>query len=113
MKTSIESHGETVIIDIQGSFDISEVSTFETRFRTILSDHPGNIALHLRGLNYIDSSGIGSIIRCMNYAIRDGSKLVCYGLNDPVKSVFEITHLNRFVEVLTEDDFCSKYISAS
>jgi anti-sigma B factor antagonist len=98
-----------VIIDIGGSFDIAEVTGFENRFRAVLKDHPANIAIHMSELSYIDSSGIGSLIRCMNYALREGTKLMCYGLNESINSVFEITHLNHFIEVLSEDDFSHKY----
>ena len=98
-----------VIVDLNGSFDIAEVSTFEMRFKSLLKQHPKNIALHLKDLLYIDSSGIGSLIRCMNYAMRENSHLVCYDLSDSIRMVFDMTHLAQFIEVLNENDFVTKY----
>jgi anti-sigma B factor antagonist len=111
MTTNIHKNGSTVIVDLNGSFDIGEVGTFELRFKSLLKQHPKNIALHMRDLLYIDSSGIGSLIRCMNYAMRENSHLVCYDLNDSIRMVFDMTHLAQFIEVLTEGDFMSRYTS--
>jgi anti-anti-sigma regulatory factor len=58
---------------------------------------------------YIDSSGVGSLIRCMNYAMRENSHLLCYDLNDSINAVFEMTHLSHFIEVLTQNDFTNRY----
>jgi anti-sigma B factor antagonist len=109
MTTNIHTNGNTVIVHLNGSFDITEVNSFELRFKSLLRQRPKNIALHLKDLLYIDSSGIGSIIRCMNYAMRENSHLVCYDLNDSIRLVFDMTHLAQFVEVLSERDFMSKY----
>jgi anti-anti-sigma factor len=109
MTTKIENSGPTVIIDMNGSFDIAEVTNFETRFKSVLKQHPKSIALHLKGLLYIDSSGVGSLIRCMNYAMRENSHLLCYDLNDSINAVFEMTHLSHFIEVLSQNDFSDRY----
>ena len=109
MTTNIHKNGNTVIVDLTGSFDMAEVGAFELRFKSLLKQHPANIALHLKDLSYIDSSGIGSLIRCMNYAMRENSHLVCYDLNDSIRTVFDVTHLGQFIEVLNERDFESKY----
>jgi len=84
-------------------------SHVELRFKSLLKQHPANIALHMKDLSYIDSSGIGSLIRCMNYAMRENSHLICYDLNDSIRMVFDMTHLGQFIEVLDENDFTSKY----
>lgn len=109
MTTYIEKNGDTVIIGLNGSFDIGEVTTFEARFKSVLKQHPQNVALHLKELHYIDSSGIGSLIRCMNYAMRENSHLLCFDLNEAISSVFEMTHLSHFIEVLSHNDFSQRY----
>jgi anti-anti-sigma factor len=109
LATHIEKNGNTVVIGLNGSFDIGEVTTFEARFKSVLQQHPENIALHLKELHYIDSSGVGSLIRCMNYAMREKSHLLCFDLNESIYSVFEMTHLSHFIEVLSQKDFSQKY----
>jgi anti-sigma B factor antagonist len=109
MTTNIEKNGSMIVIGLNGSFDIGEVTDFETRFKSILKQHPEHVALRLKDLNYIDSSGVGSLIRCMNYAMRENSHLLCFDLSESIHSVFEMTHLSHFIEVLSHKDFSQRY----
>jgi anti-sigma B factor antagonist len=110
MRKSVEKSTDAAIIVLKGSFDLGEVTEFETLFKSLLMESPEVIAIQMKDLNYIDSSGIGSLIRCMNYALRDGIKLVCYNLNSSIKMVFDVTRLEYFIEVLTEEEFTGKYL---
>jgi anti-anti-sigma factor len=113
MRISIEKKDHVTIIILKGSFDLIEVTKFETSFKSVLKDSPEIIAIQMKDLHYIDSSGIGSLIRCMNYTLREGVKLVCYDLNNSIKMVFDVTRLEYFIEVLTENDFMKRYLNSS
>ena len=113
MRISVEKYIHVTVITLRGSFDIGEVTDFENHFKSVLKDSPNNVAIQMKDLNYIDSSGIGSLIRCMNYALRDGIKLICYDLNSSIKMVFGVTRLEYFIEVLTESEFIEKYLNDS
>ncbi len=46
---------------------------------------------------YVDSTGMGAIITCLTRAVRAGGGLRLAGVNDRVRQLFKITHLENVV----------------
>jgi N-acetylglucosaminyldiphosphoundecaprenol N-acetyl-beta-D-mannosaminyltransferase len=57
----------------------------------------GELALDLRGVRFIDSSGLGLMIRAKKLAQEKGAKLVFIGIQPAVKNVIQIAHLQEFL----------------
>jgi anti-anti-sigma factor len=55
------------------------------------------LALDLRGVRFIDSSGLGLMIRAKKLAEQKGAKLVFIGIQPAVKNVIQIAHLEGFL----------------
>lgn len=108
MKTRIHSNQGSFSVDIIGSLDRSQAGSFEANIDNLLCQHPSEVAFRMKRLLYIDASGIGAIIRCMNHAEREHVPLMFVGLTDNMKSVFTLSHLDRFVTILSEDDYVSR-----
>ena len=66
-------------------------------------------SLNLEELTYIDSSGIGSLIRYMNIAIKENIDFICYNLNKNIENIFQISKLDQFLHILSNDDYHKKY----
>ena len=112
MKTTALTRETTEIIVLSGKYDISEIIKFETQFKELLKKRPERIALNLSDLAYIDSSGIGSIIRCMNFASRDNIQFICFALNDSILSVFKMAKLDQYIVLMSEDEFNATFADA-
>ncbi|MEW6527370.1 MAG: STAS domain-containing protein [Spirochaetota bacterium] len=110
MQIDIHKEGPLLIFTLNGRYDISEVHNFETVYRHHIEDNPKIIALNLRDLKYIDSSGIGSLVRCMNLALKSNIEFICYDINENVESIFKIAKLDQFISILTQEEFIKKYI---
>ena len=111
MKTTAEAKEKTAILFLEGKYDISEIIKFEGIFKETIKGMPERIALNLKNLIYIDSSGIGSIIRCMNFASRDNIAFICYDLSDPIFSVFQMAKLDQYIQIMTLEEFESSFSS--
>jgi len=110
MQIDVHKEGPLIIFTLNGRYDISEVHNFETVYRHHIDDNPKVIALNLKDLKYIDSSGIGSLVRCMNLALKNNIEFICYDINENVESIFKIAKLDQFISILTKDEFLKKYI---
>ncbi len=80
-----------------------------TLFTDEISKKPPVIALDLAELSYIDSSGIGSLIRYMNMATKENINFLCYNLNKNIENIFKISKLDHFLPILSNEAFQKKY----
>lgn len=99
----------TVVINLIGKYDLSEIHNFESIYSEQLKNKPAVIALNLASLNYIDSSGIGSFVRCMNLANKDKLEFLCFGLNENIRSIFMLAKLDQFIKIIPNSEFESRY----
>jgi hypothetical protein len=66
--SDVTVEGRISIISIRGRYELSSVNYIENIFKEQLYTDCTVIAFNLKDLHYIDSSGIGSLIRCENLA---------------------------------------------
>jgi len=72
---------------------VSEVGgNFYTRMRQLMSDHK-RIVLDLSDISYIDSMGLGSLVRLVVSSKSAGCSLELYKLGPRVKQLMGLTHL--------------------
>jgi anti-anti-sigma factor len=109
MKIDINRNEKLVNIKLIGKYDIEELLFFSTLFTDEISKKPPVIALDLADLSYIDSSGIGSLIRYMNMATKENIYFLCYNLNKNIENVFKISKLDQFLPILSNEAFQKKY----
>ncbi|MDY6969707.1 MAG: STAS domain-containing protein [Spirochaetota bacterium] len=112
MRIDIYNEESLVIIKLIGRYDIEEVYDFGTLLQDQINKDFEVIALNLSELSYIDSSGIGSLIRCMNTASRKGIDFICYNLNQNIENTFKLAKIDQFISIFTEETFKEKYINS-
>jgi anti-sigma B factor antagonist len=102
--------GNIQIIELEGKFDIECVEDFETAFQKMVdySTVP-QIAVNMNKLDYIDSSGIGSLIKSLHSVKNQKGILILYGLKPMIMNVFKLAKLDMFFQVMTDADFKKKY----
>ncbi len=110
MRIDIDRTKELINIKLVGEYDIQEVHFFNSLFIDELNKKPSNIALNLGELKYIDSSAIGSLIRCMNMAAKDDINFICYNLNEKIKEIFKLAKLERYFQILSDEEFKKRFI---
>ncbi len=109
MRIDVKREENIVNIKLIGKYDLEESLFFNTVFSSEISRKPMVIALNLKDLTYIDSSGIGSLIRYMNIASNENIDFLCYDLNNNIEKIFRISKLDQFLPIMTDEDFNKKY----
>ncbi|MGI0487284.1 STAS domain-containing protein [Pantanalinema rosaneae CENA516] len=78
-------------------------------FNHCLKGKPPLILVNLQSVDFIDSSGLGSIVSMHTRMRLAGGKLCLCGLNDQAKSLFDISDMDRILEIFdTATEFFAK-----
>jgi len=86
--------GKPAVVDVVGDIDLNRSLEFQHSLLKVLDDKPQRIVVNLSGVPYMDSSGVASLVKLLSRARKGGAALCLAGLNDRVRSVFEITRLD-------------------
>jgi anti-sigma B factor antagonist len=80
-----------VTVSLQGELDLSSVRRMEECFVSIDEQPPSRLLVDLRGLAFIDSSGLRTLLLADERAREHGYELVLIPGQAPVQRVFELT----------------------
>ncbi|PKA11889.1 anti-anti-sigma factor [Leptospira meyeri] len=111
MELKLNATGKIKTIEIAGKFDIESTEEFESIFAKIIEPNPSIVSIEMSRLDYIDSSGIGSLIKSLNSLKNKKGKLILVGMKPMILNVFKLAKLDMFFEIMNEMDFRTKYIS--
>ena len=78
--------------------------TAAERLGAALADRPARLIIALDNVPYMDSSGVATFVEAMQLARNSGSRLVLCGLQDRVRSVFEIARLDMVFTIVADAD---------
>lgn len=109
MELKLNKTGKVQIIEIHGKFDIECTEEYEKLFNSQMDTKPNLFALDMNRLDYIDSSGIGSLIKSLNSIKNNKGILILFGLNSMILNVFKLAKLDLFFQIMSSNDFYIKY----
>jgi anti-sigma B factor antagonist len=76
-----------------GEMDMSSANTFETVADQVVRAHPARIELDMSRVDFIDSTGLRSLLTLRHRAEIEGVDLVISGLSAAAQRVLELTGL--------------------
>ncbi len=104
MKMKKREKGDVTIIDISGEITIGRG---DVELRKEINDLIGNdrnkILLNLSKVTFIDSSGIGEIVRSLTTVQKNNGELKLLGLESKVRDLFTITRLITVFETFDSE----------
>jgi anti-anti-sigma factor len=104
LNISIRTAGDVLVVRCSGRLVAGEeVKIFQEQLRKELMEVP-NIVLNTEGIEFVDSSGLGAIVRLMSAARAEGGDLkLCY-VPAVMKKAIEITNLHRVLEICESEN---------
>ncbi|MGA7240953.1 MAG: STAS domain-containing protein [Bryobacteraceae bacterium] len=103
MNISVRECGATRVVDLDGDVDLGTSPELRRTLFHLLAEAP-KLAINLRALRYIDSSGIATLIEVLKNAQRLQKQFVLFGLSPAVEDVFRLTHVNRVFQVFQTEE---------
>lgn len=69
------------------------------------NDYKGKkVFFDLLKITFVDSSGIGTLIRCYEYLKNQTSQMILVGVNKPIQTVFRLAGLYQIFEIIDIKD---------
>jgi anti-sigma B factor antagonist len=84
-------------LSIRGSFDDAALSLARPELESLLSGGPRRILLDVSGLRYIDTSGVGMLIRMYKRCRASGGTFMVSGLLGQPLAILKLLRLDRLV----------------
>ncbi len=100
MQTNTRQVGDVVVVDISGRITLGEGNVILRDMVRELADK-GNrkIVLNLGEVNYVDSSGIGELVKTHTTMRNQGGKLRLVNLNKRINDLLQMTRLASVFEI--------------
>jgi anti-sigma B factor antagonist len=92
------SEDGTMVV-LSGDVDLHHSPALHAALVEVAGNRPRRLMLDLSDVPYMDSSGVGTLVEVFRRVTAYKGKMVLFGLNPRVRSVFEITKLDRFFTI--------------
>ena len=105
MKILTRRMDKTTILDITGDIDLAHST--EVRKMVLLEireNRTPRVILNLREVNYIDSSGVASLVEGLKASRDVGSRLILFGLSPIAHEVLQLSRLLKIFEIYDTED---------
>lgn len=100
----VERGDKAVVVSPSGDVDLSRSPALRTALRDAQSSRPPRVVVDLSMVDYMDSSGVATLVEAFQIARRNSSKMVLCGLRDRVRSIFEIARLDTVFPIVDSRD---------
>jgi anti-sigma B factor antagonist len=104
LRTEVSEIGGWTIVSIFGELDVATSPALRERLIDLVGDGSTQLVLDLEGVDFLDSTGLGTIISALKRVRTHGGdmRLVC--TQGRIQRLFEITGLDKAVPLLPSLD---------
>src|SRR3954454_23206362 len=75
LTTDIEHEGDAAVVVVHGEIELTTAQRFSDALVEALDGSPSIVRVDLFGVEFIDSSGVGQMVRCARIASESGARL--------------------------------------
>ncbi len=88
------------VVKISGRLTFGrEVDRLETTIHNLVKEGRSNVILDLSALDYVDSSGIGSLVSCLTHVKKAGGELRTAAANPRIQRLFVMTGIDKILSL--------------
>jgi anti-anti-sigma factor len=91
-----------VCVALRGELDVSRALLLDQQLRDVESTRPEALVIDLRGLHFVDSSGVGRLVSAHRRALRSGRRVIVVRGNAVVQRILEMSALDRAFELVDD-----------
>jgi len=94
MNITERSVGGVTVLDLEGKIVLGEGDeTLAEKVREVVARGDRKVLLNLAGVPYVDSAGLGELVRCHTRLVRADGNIKLLGLTDRLQDLLQITKL--------------------
>jgi anti-sigma B factor antagonist len=100
MELTTREEGRVTILTVQGDLVIGEPeSTFKRTVTRLLEDGSVNLLVDLGRVGFLDSSGLGALVRALTNSQKEGGQTKLLHAGPQVRKLLEMTKLDSVFEL--------------
>jgi anti-sigma B factor antagonist len=105
VQISMRRSGDATIIDVAGDIDLMNSPEMRKVLLRELKEKPvARLAINLKGVKYMDSSGVASLVEGLKLSRQLGKKIVLFGLAPAIREVLRLSRLLSLFEVYDNEE---------
>ncbi len=105
-----EKNGVSLVQVVSERIDAHNSDAMKERIKQLFDGGARDVLVDLHEVLFIDSSGLGALVSVFKSAMTCRGRLALAGLRDQVRSMFELTRLNRVFDIYaTVDEAVSSF----
>ena len=107
MQITEKKNNDILVFSVDGDIDINSSPEIRQIFDKPTSEKVMKIIVNLSNVSYVDSSGLATLVEMLKKTKNYGGKLRLSNLAAKVKSLFEITKLEKIFEIYETEEEAS------
>jgi anti-sigma B factor antagonist len=92
------------VLPLEGEIDLHVSPAVTESLNAMIKKKPDRIVIDLSRATYIDSAGVAALILAMQEVEGYGGKFFLSGLQETIRSIFEISRLDRIFRIVPDVD---------
>ena len=114
MQIEERSAGDVIVLDLKGKMTLGEGDEqLRDKINSLVQQGHRKIVLNLEGVPYLDSAGLGEIVRTYTTISRQGGSLKLLNLTKRITDLLSITKLLTVFETFDSENEAVRSFSAS
>jgi anti-sigma B factor antagonist len=103
LQIQTKSKQDTVMIEIEGDVDLYSSPQVRKTIIDLLQKKKSALFINLAGVNYMDSSGVATLVEGLQKIKKYGGSLYVYNLQGAVRDVFELSRLDKVFNIFNNE----------
>ena len=99
LQIKVEHADKEVALNVYGDVTIQTSSELRNTLKPLFTSDAKRISVQLGGVEFMDSSGIATLVEGLQWSQASGGRFVLLGLTDTVRDVFELAKLDTIFEI--------------
>jgi anti-sigma B factor antagonist len=92
------------VLSLEGEIDLHVSPRVSVSLSQMVKKEPKKLIVDLSRVTYVDSSGLAVLIEAMQNVGKYGGKFAIVGVQEPVRSIFEIARLDQVFRIFSDAD---------
>ena len=96
---SVRHQEGAVVLQLGGEIDMQRSTKLRGKFMELFRDKPQVLVVNMTEVDFMDSSGLATLVEALKWCHRNGSQLRLVGLAEAVRNVFELSRLESMFQI--------------
>ena len=104
MEIREEKVNDVEVLKLEGRLDASSAKDVKEKVALLTKENRVKLVIDMGGIDFIDSSGLGSLVSSLRSVNKLGGDIKVSALQDQVRAIFELTRLHRIFGIYDDSN---------